>query len=633
MRHFHWLWMFVVLLGCVGQSARTIGPYESLQDAQQAVRAIQKQGLNEPLIVRVSGNTSLSTPLVFDSSDSGTEQNPISYVADENAGVISGGKRITGWYLTSGQVWAANVGSFTFRQLFVNGKRMIPARTPNQGSFFNVDGYVDYNEPVNFKYRPGQMSSNWVGAEIVLLQTWGESRLPITAVDPSSQTVTLANRLPPWMLENDARYWVEGSAEFLDQPGEWFLDRDSGVVYYFANKDEDVRNEEIIAPTTSALLELNGARNINFTNFTFQYSDWHLPADGYRDVQTAFDVPGAISGEGISSIGISSSHFEHLGTWAITLDKDSTNNTISDNQMNDLGAGGVKIGENCTDAVSNTNSALAGFENCDWGKPFSSGNQINGNTIHDIGNVYIAAAGIWLGQTYSNKVCSNEVYDTNQTGISVGWTWGYGLTVAHDNLIAFNKVHSIGRGMLSDMGGIYTLGVQPGTVIRNNLIHDVSAYLYGGWGIYQDAGSSRIVTQNNLVYLAHSGGFIHYADGDGNQVINNIFALGDSGQVITNPDFVPIPPTAGYIVLFKRNIFYGNGLFSGFGLVDNYLRFDGNLYDNLGSPQTIDDPHAIINDPQFIAPADGDFALRPTSPAYRMSFEPLQLSTSHGPCN
>ena len=76
------------------------------------------------------------------------------------------------------------------------------------------------------------------------------------------------------------------------------------------------------------------------------------------------------------------------------------------------------------------------------------------------------------------------------------------------------------------MGTIHTLGVSPGTINRNTLIHDVVANQYGGWGIYNDEGSSGILVKNNLVYNTKYNAYsIHYAP----RILivrNNVFALG-----------------------------------------------------------------------------------------------------------
>ena len=264
----------------------------------------------------------------------------------------------------------------------------------------------------------------------------------------------------------------------------------------------------------------------------------------------------------------------------------------------------------------------------------TSHNVVSDNHIHDIGQVFPAAVGVWVGQSSYNTISHNHIHDTYYTGISVGWTWGYTATQAHHNIIEYNDVHDIGRGWLSDMGGIYTLGVQPGTVIRNNLFHHIESYSYGGWGIYTDEGSSQILIENNVAHHAKSAGF-HQHYGQENIVRNNIFAYNREHQVMRsrNEDHVSFT--------FEQNIVIwneGDLLGSTWDGDDRYF-FDRNLYwdERQGEIRFAKwsfeewqarglDTRSMIADPMFVDPHKDHFTLKPVSPAFALGFKAIDLS-------
>jgi parallel beta-helix repeat protein len=265
-------------------------------------------------------------------------------------------------------------------------------------------------------------------------------------------------------------------------------------------------------------------------------------------------------------------------------------------------------------------------------------NRITDCTIHDIGRTFPSAVGIWIGHSPDNLIAHNEIFDTFYSGISVGWTWGYETSLNRGNVVEFNRVHYIGKRadgdgpILSDMGGVYVLGGREGTVVRNNIFHDIDAIKYGGWGIYLDEGCSEVLIENNLTHHTKYGGFhLHY--GRENVIRNNIFALGVEQQVMRSREEEHLSLT------FENNVVYwSEGQLTKGG--PKNVKFNKNLYGPIAAEKFMagvwnleqwraegQDKETIFADPQFVDPAKGDFSYPPTSPAAEV-LKPFDLSTA-----
>ena len=619
------------------------GPLATIPAAISAARrARATAGAEDDLrIVLRDGTYELAEPLALTPEDSGASaRHPFVIQAREGErAVISGGRRVTGWTRVEGIPgrWRTRIpevasGAWYFRQLFLNGKRAERSRVPASG-FFRIDGPSPTSHPAQLHFKNEDIKPGWVApgdVEVVALMAWSDFRLQIRAVNKTTRIATLSGDPAGSNQERDARYYVENAPDALGSPGQWHLDRTGGVLEYQANPGEDLTTMEVVAPRLHELLRISGnaagqkpVKNLVLRGLTFDYTDWSLGDHGYTDTQAAYSIHGDFRAEGAVDCVVERCRFEHLAGYALELGAGCQRNKISRNEIHDIGAGGIRVGE--------PGGKEDGFEaNFD--------NEITDNHIHALGRVYAPGIGVLVFLSHGNLVAHNDIHDLFYTAISVGWNWGYALTACHDNIIEYNHLHDIGQNMLSDMGAIYTLGPQPGTVIRNNLIHDVESFTYGGWGIYPDEGSSFMRIESNIVYRTKSAGF-HQHYGSANIVRNNIFAFGREYQLMRTRAETHLSFT------FENNIVYfntGGLLGSNWSGDEASFRMRKNLYFDARAGASADtlkfagssledwrkrghDSDSVVADPLFTNPGGGDFTLKAESPALKLGFMPIDL--------
>jgi len=645
------------------------GPFATVGRAAVAVREAKAAGgLVSPATVWIRGGRHfLQAPVVLTADDSG----PVVYTAyPGESPVFDGGARVSKWDVREEggrTVWVAAVPALLSRgagckQLFVNGRRRQRARLPKTG-YLRIESVPDPlgadGEPIASPQRrsvvhaPGDLPASLSAedADVVVLAAWVADRLACESYDPETRTLTLCGEGSTWLAAG-AKYYVENLPEALTEPGEWYMDPASGELVYLPCPGETVADVEAFVSCIPQLLVARGepdsnryVEHVTFRGLRFEHACW---VAGRRSGQADCQMPAVVHFEGTRNCAFEDCRVEHVGGYGIELGDGCCGNRVTRCALTDLGAGGVKL--NGADA--------AGLRARRTGN-----NRVTDCEITAGGRVFHSAVGVLVMHSSGNEISHNHVHDFFYTGISCGWSWGYGDSVCRENRILKNHIHRIGQEALADLGGIYTLGIQPGTTISGNVIHDVHGDGIA-WGIYLDEGSSHMVVENNVCWdISHEAFHAHYARE--NTVRNNVFAFSRNGLVsITrgpehNARYQHCGPNHSCSFTLERNILIADGCPFYF----KYLAPEGSLrarpfrsdmnvcWDVSGTAaiwggqgfhvhectfqETYDlaawrelgyDLCSVFADPKCADLANADFALAPDSPALALGFQPIDTS-------
>ncbi|MBI9064378.1 MAG: right-handed parallel beta-helix repeat-containing protein [Marinilabiliaceae bacterium] len=540
-------------------------PVATLERAQQWVREIKKDGMPEGgvEVILQEGTYHINKTLVFTTEDSGTKEAPVVFRAAENEHVvISGGRKLNGWETTDGRIYQLHLPKksgeeWNIRHLFIDGKRVVRARTPNVNA---PDKYItmlnsvrekveDGNEQIEYNYDwitgindPGNQWSvddrftvtvdprwtndweNLPDAELVALTNWATTHKKIKRVMPHKGEVILQPPHVKYFGYNAPKKgwpcYFENALEFLDTANEWYFDRAKGILYCIPSTGVDLNQMEVVVPVIQALVEGKGTRREPLTNFTFEgitfaYSEWLRPPTGLNGRQGCYDYWGddeetymgsALDFEFAENIRFTRCEFTCMGGGGIAFRKGTRNIDLTGNVFHDISGNGISVGEELR------------------GPLVPEEVQITNNLFFNCAAEYFGGNAVFVSIARYIRIAHNCIHDLPYSGIATGWWWpdmhypyekwkSYSDSIDCAGYITIEYNHICNTMLeVSDGGGIYTLGPQPHSIIRYNHIHGIRSNSvpnsnYESQPIFFDGRTAGFTVEGNVTYDYHAGAY------------------------------------------------------------------------------------------------------------------------------
>lgn len=521
-------------------------PFATLDRARLAVRSLVEKGVKGDVIIRLRpGVYPLKATVEFTAADLDVGDRTVTVSADSGGrAVIVGSRELRGtWRRIEGNLWSlplpeAAGGKWIFRSLFRDGRWTQRAIEPDEGHYTPVEVEADRTRLTLNEVLPAAWTG-LRGVEVNSIAHWHFNRQPVAEL--SGATITARRRIGTdgssavMNMKAHARVWLENARAFVDTPGEWHLDPDSGELVYQAAPGENPNQSRFSAPVLSELIVVRGTpehpvRNLHFVNIEFAETDWTMPPEGRLGLQAGawgldgkrtYSPSAAVRLIYASGASLKYCAFRDLGEGAVSFEEGCSDGVVSRCDFRRVGANVIQVGRipeytgighplhydfptfrDRLDEIKRIPGADDIYRQLMAVAPAGPARfLIADNTLVDCLHIDYGSVGIWVGYANHVDVEHNLLRNLPYTGINVGWRWAPGLTNCHSNRVEGNRVDACMR-QAGDGAGIYLMGEQPGTRVIGNYVSDVRGN-YSERGIYLDEfGDHMEIAGNYLTGIA-----------------------------------------------------------------------------------------------------------------------------------